>query len=342
MAELTISFRGLPSHTAAALRSMLALLEPALGARWRVLDAPIADVIVVPGERMGEVRKRGAEEEPPLLLALTGDHVCPAGAYAVLRRPVTPAHLVEVLQLAEGLVERARARDEGMLTVPLIESLDPGGRIAPPTFDARVRTTLRAATWRLFQDPVAATILDDRRDSIYSFLPGHGVTTRLTTAELAAQFRRNPPAVFIELSAAEQAAMAKAREFRPPRELEWTFWISNRAPRLRPELDPTKRWRLTRWPDFGRLPHYRADVRMASALMAQPLSLAELTEVAKVRSETAINFLNATYTLRALKEEAAPVAAPAPKGARARAQATSALAGLIAQLRRKFGLARAA
>lgn len=340
MAELTISFRGLPQHTAAALRSMLALLEPALGSRWRVLEAPIADVIVVPGERMAEVRKNGAEEEPPLLLALTSDSDCPPGAYGVLRRPVTPAQLVEALQLAEGLVERARARDEGMLTVPLIESLDPGGRIAPPTFDTRVRTTLRAATWRLFQDPVAVTILDDRRDSIYSFLPGHGMTTRLTSAELATLFRRNPPAVFVELSPAEQAAMAKAREFRPPRELEWTFWISNGAPRLRPELDPAKRWRLVRWPDFGRLPHYHADVRMASALMAQPLSLAELTEVAKVRRETAINFLNATYTLRALSEEAAPQPAPTP--AAAPRPARSGLAGLIAQLRRKFGLAHGA
>ena len=31
--------------------------------------------------------------------------------------------------------------------------------------------------------------------------------------------------------------MARAREFRSPKELEWTFWISNGAPRLRPELD---------------------------------------------------------------------------------------------------------
>jgi hypothetical protein len=344
MSELTLSLRGLPTHTAAALRSMLALLDSALGARWRLMDAPIADVILVPGERMSEIRKTGGEEDLPLLLALTSDNVCPPGAFGVLRRPVTPAHLVEVLQLAEGLVERARASDNGILTVPLIESLDPGGRLAPESFDHRLRTTLRAATWRLFQAPVAVTVLDDRRDSIYSFLPSRGFSTRLTTAELAAAFRTNPPAVFVELSSAEQTAMARAREFRSPKELEWTFWISNGAPRLRPELDLVRRWKLKRWPDFGRLPHYHADVRMASALMAQALTLNELCDVAKTRDETAINFLNATFTLGALAEEvsaqdsAAAAAAAAKKGAKPK---SSRLSGLIGQLRRKFGIASA-
>ncbi|HUL66790.1 MAG TPA: hypothetical protein VLW55_19480 [Burkholderiaceae bacterium] len=345
MSELTLTLRGLPPHTATALRSMLVLLDSALGARWRLMDAPIADVILVPGERMAEIRKAGSEVEVPLLLALTSDSVCPPGAFAVLKRPVTPAHLVEVLQLAEQLVERARASDEGILTVPLIESLDPGGRLAPQTFDARLRTTLRAATWRLFQSPVAVTVLDDRRDSIYSFLPARGFTTRLSTAELAAAFRANPPAVFVELSAAEQTAMARAREFRNPKELEWTFWISNGQPRLRPELDLVRRWKLKRWPDFGRLPHYHADVRMASALMAQALTLHELCDVAKARDETAINFLNATFTLGALAEDTAPEtsgAAPAESdNKQEKKRKASGLSGLIGQLRRKFGLASA-
>jgi hypothetical protein len=342
MSELTLTLRGLPPHTAAALRSMLGLLDSALGARWRLLDAPMADVILVPGERMGEIRKSGSEVEVPLLLALTSDNVCPPGAYATLKRPVTPAQMVEVLQLAEQLVELARANDEGVLTVPLIESLDPGGRLAPQTFDTRLRTTLRAATWRLFQAPVAVTVLDDRRDSIYSFLPAHGVTTRMSAQELAAAFRANPPAVFIELSGTEQTAMARAREFRNPKELEWTFWISNGAPRLRPELDPMKRWKLKRWPDFGRLPHYHADVRMASALMAQALTLHELSEVAKTRDDTAINFLNATYTLGALAEESGAMpangAALVNKDAGAKRKGAR-FSGLIGELRRKFGLA---
>ncbi|HEU0201198.1 MAG TPA: hypothetical protein VFR86_12275 [Burkholderiaceae bacterium] len=322
MAELTISVYALPPHTAAALRSTLSLLDTVLGKRWRVLDAPMADVIAVASERIATIGKTAGEEDLPLLLALGNDDACPPGAFALVRLPATPARLIEALQLAEGLVERARAGDEGVLTVPLLESLDVEGRIAPASFDTRVRTSLRAATWRLLQQPVAVTILDDRRESVYSFLPARGYTTRLTIAELANRFRANSPAVFVELSKPETVALSKAREFRSRKELEWVFWISNGAPRLRPDLDPERRWRLDRWPDFGHLPHYQADVRMATALKAQALTLGRLCEAANVRMETAINFLNATFTfgiLAADPETALKVPAAPPPTLRRRA-----------------------
>jgi len=140
--------------------------------------------------------------------------------------------------------------------------------------------------------------------------------------------------------------MGRAREFRNPKELEWTYWISNGAPRLRPELDLVRRWKLKRWPDFGRLPHYHADVRMASALMAQALTLHELCDVAKANDDTAINFLNATFTLGALAAEATAAEASSALRAkeddkRAAKAKPSRLSGLIGQLRRKFGLASA-
>jgi hypothetical protein len=196
---------------------------------------------------------------------------------------------------------------------------------------------------RLLQAPVAATVLDDRRQSIFTFIPGVGYATRLTTHELAEEFRLNQPAVLVELSEAEAAALRDARDFWPTRELEWAFWITNRSPWLRPELLPVKHYCLRRWPDFGRLPHYHSDVRMASFLMSQALTLNQLRERAGVKPETAMNFLNAAYTLGILVESAAPgtirvaspvllqnlPAPPQPRG----------WSGLIAQLRRKFGLA---
>jgi hypothetical protein len=77
---------------------------------------------------------------------------------------------------------------------------------------------------------------------------------------------------------------------------------------------------------------------MASALMAQPLTLQQLRERAGVLPETVMNFLNATYAVGALVEadDAAVAARDAPKAAPA---APTGLRGLIANLRRKFGLA---
>jgi hypothetical protein len=335
----TITISAMPAHTTAALRSMLLLLEPALGARWQVVEKPPADVVLLPAETLARLNGvAGGPDELPLYLALGAEGERPPNAYAMLKRPITPPRLVEVLHLAEGLIEKLRAPKDEMLTVPLIESIEAEAKaqLAPATFDSRVRTTLRAATWRLLQDPIAATLIDNDRKSIFSHLPGAGYHTRLTLTEFANAFRENLPAVLVELSGPERDALREARDFKPLRELEWTFWICSRSPWLRPELSPDKRYRLRRWPDLGRLPHYQADIRMASALMAQPLTLHELRERAGVLPETVMNFLNATFAVGALVEF--NESAAATPSAKTTVAAPTGLRGLIANLRRKFGL----
>jgi len=341
MDTYTITISAMPAHTTAALRSMLLLLEPALGARWQVVDKPPADVVLLPAETLARLKGvAGGPDELPLYLALGNDGERPPNAYAMLKRPITPPRMVEVLHVAEGLIEKLRAPRDDMLTVPLIESLEAQGKaqLAPATFDTRVRTTLRAATWRLLQDPIAATLIDNERRSVFSYLPGAGYHTRLALAELANLFRENPPAVLVELAGPERDTLRQARDFKPARELEWTFWICSRSPWLRPELSPDKRYRLRRWPDFGRLPHYQADIRMASALMTQALTLQQLRERAGALPETVMNFLNATHAIGALveAEDTSVAAASPPQTAPA---APTGLRGLIAGLRRKFGLA---
>jgi hypothetical protein len=337
----TITVSAMPAQSVVALRSMLLLLDSALGARWQVVDRPPADVVLLPAETLERLSGvAGTPGELPLYLALGNDETRPSNAYASLKRPITPPRLVEALNLAEGLIDRLRAPQDEMQTVPLIESFHSvaAQQLAPATFDARIRTTLRAATWRLLQDPIAATLINDERHSIFSHLPGAGYHTRLTPAEFAQVFRDNSPAVLLELSPGEREALKLARDFKPLRELEWVFWLCNKTAWLRPELSADKRYRLRRWPDFGRLPHYQGDLRLASFLMSQPLALPELRERACVPMETAMNFLNATYAVGVLAEAtetapaaAAPVAAagPMPGGLR----------GLIANLRRKLGIA---
>ena len=341
MSQFTLTVHGLPTHTTAALRSMLTLLEPVLGARWRLSEeTKTADVVLMPAAALARVPRDPTHDELPLLLALADDHARPPQAYASLRKPVTAPNLVEALNLAEGLINRLRGSRDGLNTVPLLEQFDSGQRLAPATLDMRVRTTLRAATFRLLQTPIAATLLDDARESLFTVLPGTGYTTRLTPTEFASVLSANPQVVLLELGAEEQQALRTARQFAPLRELEWTFWISARTPWLRPELDAMLRYRLRRWPDFGRLAHRRVDIRMASFLMAQPMTLVELQEQSGATPEEAMNLLNASFAVNALRPAdpgASSVrrtvhdAPPPPKG----------LAAVLSQLRRKFGLARA-
>ncbi len=339
MSEFTITIQALPPHTTAAMRSMLGLIEPVVGSRWRVLDGPPADVVLLPSDAFAAIDVNRDAEELPLLLALSGEERRPAQAFGMIRKPVTPARVVEALHLAEGLIERVRGSHDGPGTVPLLESFDTQRKLAPETLDARVRTALRAATFRLLQAPVAAALIDEARSALFSVLPGLGYCTRLTPAEFVQLFRTNPSAVLVELSPPEQAALSSAREFRPLRELEWTFWITSRSPWLRPELKPDEPYRLRRWPDFGRLAHYQSDVRMASFLMSQPLSLNELRARTGLPPETVMNFLNAAYAIGALVEAAT---LPGPHAGLKAAPGVRGLAAVIAQLRRKFGFARAA
>lgn len=338
MSEFTITIRGLPAHSTAALRSMLSLLDPALGARWSVVDSGKADVALLPAEAFAAIDSNRDAEALPLLIALGADQSRPPQACALLRKPVTPARLVEALALAEALIGQAAKRRDGLSTMPILQQLDAQRRLAPATLDARVRTALRAATFRLLQTPIAATLIDEARTALYTALPGLGFTTRLTPAEFVGLFRANPSVVLLELAPAEQAALSNAREFRSLRELEWTFWITSRSPWLRPELNAHTRYRLRRWPDFGRLPHYQGDVRMASFLMSQPLTLSELQQRLSLRAETAMNFLNAAFGMGLLVDAAA---APAASAVAQVPQAVRGFGGMIAQLRRKFGLARA-
>lgn len=340
MPEFTITIQALPPHTTVAMRSMLALLDPVVGGRWRIAEAMPADLVLLPAEAFARIDPLRDAAEVPLLLALGDTDNRPPQAFMRIRKPVTPAAVVEALHEAEGLIERARARRDGLGTVPLIESVDTQNKLAPATLDARVRTALRAATFRLLQDPVAATLVDESRSALLSLLPGLGYCTRLLPSEFVQVFRTNPQAILVELSPPEQAALSSARDFRPVRELEWTFWITSRSPWLRPELQPDRRYRLKRWPDFGRLPHYQSDVRMASFLMSQPLSMDELRQRTGLPADAVMNFLNAAHAVGALADATAQPA-PVRNAAAANAPTARGFGALIAHLRRKFGFARA-
>lgn len=336
MHEYSIATHALPPQTVAALRSMLKVLEPMLGGHWQVRDGMPADVLIAPAESLARLPQVARPGKLPVFLALGGDVPLPI-ATATLKRPVTPPGLMDALQAAASVIEHIRQPEHEIDTIPLLERLDSGQKLAPATLDARLRTALRAATFRLLQAPVAATLIDDERQTLYSVLPGVGYATRLTAPELADRMRANAPTVLFELEAAEQQALAQARDFRPMRELEWTFWITARAPWLRTELQPDTPYRLTRWPDFGRLAHSHAEVRLASFLMSQPTTLRALAERTGVGDERAMNFFNAAYGLGLL----VPVdAGDTALRARDTVKPPAGLGALIAQLRRKFGFGR--
>ena len=92
-----------------------------------------------------------------------------------------------------------------------------------------------------------------------------------------------------------------------------------------------KAYGLSRWPDFGTLPHDREHTRMASLLMKRPSTLQGLIKEARVQEKQAIAFINASHLCGWLKEMEAPAAASRMAG--------MGRLGIIGRIRARLGLA---
>lgn len=334
MNEYLIATHALPQHTVAALRTMLKTVEPMVGSRWQLRETMPADVLIAPLETLARLPQVARPGKLPIFIAVGDEPTALPIACATLLRPVAVPELVEALRSAAKKVDEIRAPQQELSTVPLLEQFGAPKKYTPTVMETRQRTTLRAATFRLFQSPVAATLVDEQRQAIFSLLPGVGYTTRLTAAELAKRLYESAPAVLFELSDVEQRILSQARNFYPLAQLEWTFWVTARSPWLRTELDRNTAYLLTRWPDFARLAHSNVEVQLASFLMAQPMTAAQLQAKAGASEERTLNFLNATYALGLLN---ATASAPTARSSAAAALTPSGLGALIAQVRRKFG-----
>ncbi len=337
MTEYLIATHALPEHTVAALRTMLTSIEPMVGSRWQLRAAMPADVLIAPLETLARLPQVARPGKLPIFIAVSDSATSLRIASATLTRPVTVPDLVDALRAAASLIDEIRKPPSDELsTVPLLEQFGSAPqKFTPDAFETRLRTTLRAAVFRLFQTPAAATLVDEERQAVFSMLPGVGYTTRLTAAQLSGLMRTNPPTILIELSDVEQRILSQARNFYPMADLEWMFWITARSPFLRTELNRNATYRLTRWPDFARLAHSNTEVQLASFLMSQPMTPDELQARASATEERTLNFLNAAFAM-GLLAQAGP--APAARAASAAGpKAPTGLASLIAQVRRKFG-----
>jgi hypothetical protein len=272
---------------------MLRLLMPMLGNRWQIGEPNSSDVVILEGSTLRALRDSAAVRAGTLYVTFEDSAGVPREAFCSVQRPINSARLIEVLHKARAELERRH----GNLAATTI--LPARLRAELSAAERSIEISMRAAVRWLLQNPnEAATVFSNREAKILSSLPGRGYTSRLSSVELADLLRGNPPVRLLSLTAQEaDDLLARKLVFGSPGRLEWIYWIAGSNGELRPELFVSKPYRLTTWPDFGRLPHYRSDVRMASLLKSDAMTVAELAERADVRLETACNFVNACCAL---------------------------------------------
>ncbi|MGE5338399.1 MAG: hypothetical protein ACM3PU_11250 [Gemmatimonadota bacterium] len=341
MTDFTVAFHGVTASSEAAARSMLRLLLPMLGNRWAIGDARTSDVVILEAGALGELNRTGASRNSALYIVFDDSGDPPPNAFCVIHRPLNSARTIEVLHKAQAELERRRSGMSATTMLPAGLGSD-----ASET-DSGIHTSMRTAVRWVLQDELnAVTVLSVRDIKIFSVLPQRGFTSRLTLTELADLMRRNEPVKLVNLRDQEREALAsRKRNFEPLLKLDWIFWLTGTNGDLRPELHVSKPYRLRKFPDFSRLPHYRSDVRMASLLKAEPLTVGQLAERAGVRLETACNFVNACAALGLVGSTRPRGAGHERKPADEEAHSTESVeearsAGLLGSLRAALGLAR--
>ena len=292
MTTFALAVQGQPKNVTVAVESMLGLLLPMLGNHWRMGEPDTSDVVILDAATLDELNRAGTARPNALYVVFDEATTAPVNAFDTVRRPLNSSGLIEMLHKAQAELGRRRSGD----VVTTIIARGAGDESAELR---SIQTSMRAAVrWVLQRRSYAATVLGPRQSRIFSVLPDLGFTSRLDSSEIAGLIRANPQVSVVTLNDAEKAELLRRqRKFYPLTKLEWIYWLAGSNGQLRPELDLAKRYRLSRWPDFGRLPHFRADVRMASLLKADALAVAELAERAGVRPETAIHFVNACWSL---------------------------------------------
>lgn len=340
MDAFTVAFHGITKNSETAARSMLRLLLPLLGNHWRVADAATSDVVILDAESLEDLNRAGTARDSALYIVFADSGSPPPNTFCVIHRPLNSARTIEVLHKAQAELERRRGAMGATTTLP-----PQGAGADAPASERGIRTSMRTATRWVLQDPSrAVTVLNLAESKIFSALPDRGFTTRMSSSELADLIRQNAPVKLLNLSDDEQAELiGRRRVFEPPTKLEWIFWLAGSNGDLRPELNVSKPYRLRKWPDFSRLPHYRADVRMASLLKAEALTVGELAARADVRLETACNFVNACAALSLLgspKSRAAATSTANFGAAEEPEAATHEKGGMLGSLRSALGLGR--
>ena len=339
MRTYSLAVHGQTRNARVAAESMLKLLAPMLGNRWRMDEASASDVVLLDAATLDELNRAGIARPDALYVVFEESTPPPARAFATVRRPLNSSSLIEVLHMAQAELERHKG---GTADAPAIGR----GVGKEPAELRRIDAPIRTAVLGVLQDrSTAVAVMDLTQAHVLSVLPEVGFTSRLDSSEIAGLIRSNAPVTVLTLNEVQKTLLLrKQRKYYPLKKLEWIYWLAGSNGELRPELDAATPYRLSRWPDFSRLPHFRADVRMASLLKADSLAIDELSERAGVRFETAVNFVNACWSLGLLFPPAPPQsisAAAEPVSACLRdhdAQQAAAGASLFGSLRSALGL----
>ncbi|HET7765005.1 MAG TPA: hypothetical protein VFK92_07935 [Burkholderiales bacterium] len=317
---LVLSLASVGADEERYLRSLLALLKTYLEPQWclaaRLGDLPDAVLIDMDGPEGRQVWENVHFGGIPRI-ALSKDQVL--GAEWTLLKPVRPGGPHSVTEVLQAVAGKLQISDPALAT---------SGR-ANATFAALVR---RACHQAQPADLVLANgsvlVVDPTTKVFYS---------SRTTDELIAllRSRRRLDGKVVPVSNSDKLPPRLARWGIKPRPLEELQWLTGLVTGVGESLGgwgPKDLVRLSRWPDFAKLPYRQSHLKMAAILTKEGLLPEKVAEACEVAFGDTADFLNACAELGILESKTPPASASADD---MRATTMDIWRGVVGSLRRR-------
>ena len=293
---LVLSLASVGADEERYLRSVLALLKSYLEPQWclaaRLGDLPDAVLVDMDGPEGRQVWENVHFGGIPRV-ALSRDQVL--GAEWTLLKPIRPGgphSVTEVLTAVAGklqIADPARGSDERQ----------------KHTFAALVRKAYQKSYPADLVLPTgSALVIDSAKQVFYS---------SRTTDELIAllRSRRRLEGKVVPVSDPSKAPPRLARWGIKPRPLDELLWMTGLVTGAGESLggwDPREPVRLSRWPDFPKLPYRQAHLKMAAILKGEGTLASAVAEACQVAVGDVADFLNACAEIGILETQAGSTA----------------------------------
>lgn len=348
----TLCFTGMDTADEAALKDMFAKAAERRGNGWILGQESTADALVVDVDSLyGHMTWLKVHNSGRMIAALSTSPN--AEADHVLVRPVTVEKLADLLDRIEGRPGGAapasapeespaasssrpvaRAEPAPELAAPAAR---PTPRPAPPAEPAAVAKPAPAPAPEPEPEPEPEPAAPPRDPMLADYferdaLPGPVKMEIAGAPVLALDPQRQRyvgpaalkplipyckqvvrPEDWVAITPAELEKLKAAQTEQPFSRLLWLFALVNGEGQLAAGFDPDKKFRLTKWPQIER--EYPRHFRVATVMMKQPATLAEVAEQSGAPLAEVTDFVNAYLAtgFAEMEEPPAPVDANAQK-----------------------------
>lgn len=286
--QLTVTCLGLPLRTELRLKSLLQVISSRTTDRWSYIDQGDAHVAICdPDSALSSVTSKRASSSATRFFSLVEDAELAAAGTSILRDPIRPSELIQLLNLVSSTLSLdAPPREWAALSSHDDAPVD--GRDAFPVAVALRGLGRRNSPliYALEAEAVALHVVPRTRTVFCSQALDRNNLRRLAAPGVHIGIREWPA------SHAQQLVDAGAHSCRLDA-LLWRLAQAGCSSRLLPELPANAHFKLRRWPGFGRVEHTPEHLRLAACLVRERLTVLEAAIETGLPVSTINAFINA-------------------------------------------------